>query len=118
MGCVDQRRALGWATAACSLITVLPASISRCGAAISSCRTTGGSRENFQSRQVSRAEVPWPFFRVILFVIWLRKRHTEKLKMVSRRQPSAGTDGPQRSICYSVAEVKPQLQCEHRRALL
>lgn len=54
---------------------------------------------NFQFKQTSRTEMPGPFSRLRLFVIWSLKRGTEKLEMISRNQHSAEQKRPQRSIC-------------------
>src|SRR5438270_11694817 len=89
MECAARECTRAWGAGEYLLTTASAMSRSRWIAARSPWLTTGGSRENFQFKQTSRTEMPGPFSRLILFVIWLRKRGTEKLEMISRNQPSA-----------------------------
>src|SRR6266498_3136729 len=83
MGCAARGCTRAWGAGGCLLTTALAMSRSRWIAARSPWLTTGGSRGNFQSKQISRTEMPGPFFQLILLIIWLRKRGTEKLKVNS-----------------------------------
>src|SRR5881397_824192 len=99
MECAPRKytRALG--AGECSLTTALATLPSRWIAVRSSWLTTGGSRENFQFKQMSPAEMPGVFFRLISVAISLRKRDAEELKVISKSQPGAGPKRSQRSTC-------------------
>src|SRR6266516_2277624 len=90
MECAARECTRAWGAGECLLTTASAMSRSHWIAARLRWLTTGGSRENFQFKQTSRTEMPRPFFQLILFVIWLRIRGTEKLKVISGTQRSAG----------------------------
>src|SRR5206468_9153164 len=97
-----------WGVGECLLATALAVSRSRWIAARSPLLTIGGSQENFQSKQISSAEMPGRSFQLMLFAIWLQRQGAEKLEMISRTQQSARPKRSQRSTYQSNAEATPQ----------
>src|SRR2546423_801349 len=109
--CAAGECARAWGAGECLLAIALATSRLHWVAARSPSPTIGGSREIFQSRQISDREMPGLSFQLMLFVIWLQKPGSEKLEMISKNQPSAGPKKSQKSTCQFTAEARAQLQC-------